>query len=128
MRTPSSVISHLHMPIVRLQQQTIMPFIMTQHEHMPPVSILQRFCIMPLEVASSHVQVIFMPPLHFSILSVHRGTIIMLVTPGIPAGAPMAPGPIPGAVIPAIPIPERSTIIAFAIGIHPRMLGVIIPR
>jgi len=27
MQTPSSVISHLHMPIVMLQQQTIMPFI-----------------------------------------------------------------------------------------------------
>ena len=28
MHTPSLVISHLHMPMVRLQQQTIMPFIM----------------------------------------------------------------------------------------------------
>ena len=28
--TPLSVISHLHMPMVRLQQQTIMPFIRTQ--------------------------------------------------------------------------------------------------
>ena len=30
MQQPSSVISHLHMPMVRLQQQTIMPFIMQQ--------------------------------------------------------------------------------------------------
>ena len=30
MQTPSSVISHLHMPMVRLQQQTIMPFIIMQ--------------------------------------------------------------------------------------------------
>ena len=33
---PSLVMSHLHMPMVRLQQQTIMPFIMQQSEHMPP--------------------------------------------------------------------------------------------
>ena len=46
MQTPSSVISHLHMPIVRLQQQTIMPFIIMQQLHMPPAIIVQRFCIM----------------------------------------------------------------------------------
>ena len=43
MHTPSSVDSHLHMPIIRLQQQTIMPFIMTQQEQRPPVVIEQRF-------------------------------------------------------------------------------------
>ena len=48
--TPSSVISHLHMPMVRLQQQTIMPFIITQQLHMPPASIVQRFCIMPAAI------------------------------------------------------------------------------
>jgi hypothetical protein len=36
---PLSVMSHLHMPIVRLQQQTIMPFIIMQQLHMPPASI-----------------------------------------------------------------------------------------
>jgi len=34
--TPLSVISHLHMPIVRLQQQTIIPFIIRQQLHIPP--------------------------------------------------------------------------------------------
>ncbi len=40
---PSSVGSHLHMAMVRLQQQTIMPFIMQQKLHRPPGIILQRF-------------------------------------------------------------------------------------
>ena len=43
MQQPSFVISHLHMPIVRLQQQTIMPFMIMQQVHMPPASIVQRF-------------------------------------------------------------------------------------
>ena len=71
---PSLVISHLHMPMVKLQQQTIMPFIMQQSEHMPPWSIMQRFCIMLHAIGSSQVQTIFMPPVHFSILMVQRGT------------------------------------------------------
>ena len=76
MQTPSSVISHLHMPIVRLQQQTIMPFIIMQQLHMPPAIIVQRFCIMLQAILSSQVQVIFMPPVHFSIFIVQRGTIM----------------------------------------------------
>src|SRR5262249_33136465 len=59
---PSLVISHLHMPIIRLQLHTIMPFIMQVHEHMLPASIVNRFCIMARATASSHVQVIFIPP------------------------------------------------------------------
>lgn len=43
---PLSVISHLHMPRVKLQLQTIMPFIMVQQLYIPPCSIEQRFCIM----------------------------------------------------------------------------------
>jgi hypothetical protein len=72
---PSLVISHLHRPMVRLQQQTIMPFIMQQHEHMPPWSIMHRFCIMLQAIGSSHEHVIFIPPEHFSIFIVQRGTI-----------------------------------------------------
>jgi hypothetical protein len=72
---PSLVISHLHSPMVRLQQQTIMPFIMQQHEHMPPWSIMHRFCIMLQAIGSSQLQVIFMPPCIFSIFMVQRGTI-----------------------------------------------------
>jgi hypothetical protein len=49
MRTPSAVGSHLHMPMVMLQQQTIMPFIIAQQEHMPPAIMAQRFCSMPAE-------------------------------------------------------------------------------
>jgi hypothetical protein len=33
---PLSVISHLQMPIVRLQQQTMAPLSIVQQEHMPP--------------------------------------------------------------------------------------------
>jgi hypothetical protein len=101
---PLGVISHLHRPIVRLQQQTIMPFIMQQTEHMPPASMVHRFCIMLHAVASSQVQVIFIPPWHFSIFMVQRGTIIMFMAVGMPMAVPMpvAPAPI---------MPVRSIII-----------------
>jgi hypothetical protein len=118
--TPSSVISHLHMPIIRLQQQTIMPFIIMQQLHIPPASIVQRFCIMPTDILSSLVQVIFMPPVHFSILIVQRGTIIIPGPPGMVVGAPIVPMPMPWAPMPAMPIPDRSIIIALAILVHPR--------
>jgi hypothetical protein len=74
-QTPLSVISHLHIPMVRLQQQTIMPFMVMQQLHMPPCSIVQRFCIMLHAIWSSHEQVIFIPPWHFSNFIVQRGTI-----------------------------------------------------
>lgn len=67
MQTSSSVVSHLHMPIIRLQQQAIMPFIIMQQEHMPPAIMVQRLCIIETAILSSLVQVIFMPPGHFSI-------------------------------------------------------------
>jgi hypothetical protein len=76
MQTPPSIISHLHIPMVMLQQQTIMPFITMQQLHMPPAIMVQRFCSMAAEVWSSHLQVIFIPPVHFSIIIVQRGTII----------------------------------------------------
>ncbi len=86
MTQPLSVISHLHMPIVRLQQQTIMPFIIMQQEHMPPASIVHKFCIMLHAILSVQVQVIFMPPWHFSILIVQRGTIIQFAPVVMPDG------------------------------------------
>jgi hypothetical protein len=110
MQTPSLVISHLHMPMVRLQQHTIMPFIMQQTEHMPPAIIVQRFCTMLQAILSSQEQVIFIPPVHFSILKVQRGTIIQLVEAGIPVGEPIVGVPIPGMDMPCIPIPVRSII------------------
>ena len=96
MQTPSLVISHLHMPIVRLQQQTIMPFIMQQQLHMPPAIMEQRFCSMVQAILSSHMQVIFMPPAHFSIFMVQRGT-IMPVMAGVGVGMP---APMPDIIIP----------------------------
>jgi hypothetical protein len=110
MHTPSLVMSHLHMPMVRLQQQTIIPFIRQQQLHMPPASIVQRFCTMLQAILSSQEHTIFMPPAHFSILMVHRGTIIQLVVAGMPVGAPIVGPPMPGTLIPGIPIPVRSII------------------
>jgi hypothetical protein len=70
-----------HMPIIpRLQQQQHMPFIIMQQETMPPAIMLQRFCIMAAMVLSSQMQTIFMPPAHFSIFMVQRGTIMLGMT------------------------------------------------
>jgi len=107
---PSLVISHLHMPMVKLQQQTIMPLSRQQQLHIPPWSIWQRFCTMLQAILSSQEQVTFMPPAHFSTLNVQRGTISQLVVVGIVAGAP-TPG-IPDVPMPGMPIPVRSIIMA----------------
>jgi len=101
---PSLVISTLHAPIVRLQVQTIMPFIMQQTLHMPPAIIVHRFCIMVQAAGSSHMQVIFMPPAHFSTFMVQRGTMTMF---GVVLGMPL---PI-GIVLPMPVIALRSIII-----------------
>ncbi len=108
---PSLVISHLHMHIVMLQQQTIMPFIMAQKLTMPPAIMLHRFCIMLHAVGSVQVQATFMPPLHFSNFIVQRGTIIMFGIIGA-ALAGVIPIPVP---VPGIAIPGRSIIIALVI-------------
>jgi hypothetical protein len=107
MTQPSAVISHLHMPMVRLQQQTIMPFIIMQQLHMPPASIVHRFCIMLQAILSVQEQLTFMPPVHFSNFMVQRGTIIMFMPVGMPAGIPVAPVP---PIIPVI-MAARSIII-----------------
>jgi hypothetical protein len=108
MQQPSFVISHLQMPMVRLQQQTIIPFIMQQTEHMAPAVIEQRFCIIAQAAGSSQEQVIFIPPWHFSIFIVQRGTMTMFGVMGvIPV---IAPGkPIPGI---DMPVPLIGFIIA----------------
>jgi hypothetical protein len=123
MQTPFSVGSHLHNPIIRLQQQTVIPFMVRQQEHIPPASMVQRFWSMPADTLSSHEQVIFMPPVHFSIAIVHRGTIIIFVPPGIVAGAPNMPAPRPAGDIPATPIPVRSIIKALAMTPSSWVLG-----
>jgi hypothetical protein len=110
MQTPSLVMSHLHMPMVRQQQHTIMPFIVQQQLHMPPINDEHRFCTIAVAVASLHMQVSFMPPWHFSILKVQRGTIMKLA---MPVG--MAPGdPMPAAPMPGMPIRVASVIVAVA--------------
>lgn len=43
MQTPSLVISHMHMPIVRLQQHTMAPFIIQQTLHLELAIMEQRF-------------------------------------------------------------------------------------
>jgi hypothetical protein len=109
MQTPISVASHLHMPIIRLQQQAIMPFIIMQQLHMAPAVMLQRFWSMPAETLSSQTMVIFMPPAHFSKVILQRGTIIMFMPAPVAPAVPIMPvgGDIP---MPGI-IPIRSVIV-----------------
>jgi hypothetical protein len=111
MRQPSSIISHLHMPITRLQQQAIIPFHITQQEHIPPASIVHRFWIIEADILSSVLQVIVIPPAHFSMVMVQRGTIIMFMPVGIVPVVPIVAVLMPAVPIPAIPV--RSTIIVF---------------
>ena len=85
-----------------------MSFIIRQ-QLQPEAIIVQRFCIMEQATGSSQVMVIFIPPVHFSIFMVQRGTIIMF---GIADGAD-------GAVIAGVPgivIAVRSIIMVLVIG------------
>jgi hypothetical protein len=120
MQTPSLVISHLHMPIVRLQQQHIMPLHMQQQLHMEPVIMLHRFCIMEHVAASLLLHTIFIPPWHFSIFMVQRGTMSMLAMLGMPGICPGMP-PIPGMA--GMPMLVRSIITALVIGSTPSLPG-----
>jgi len=126
---PSLVISHLHMPMVRLQQQTIIPFIMQQQLTIPPAIMPQRFCIMAQAAGSLLLQVIFIPPAHFSTFIVQRGTITMFGAIA-PAGADI---PAPPIAIPLMPVVGRSIIIVPVmfitplVEIHP-LQGGLIPR
>jgi hypothetical protein len=101
---PLAVISTLHDAIVMLQQHTIMPFIVQHMLHIPPAIMAHRFCIMVQAAGSSHAHVIFIPPVHFSIFIMQRGTITMFGAIGA-ADAPAGMFPIPV-------IAERSIIIA----------------
>jgi hypothetical protein len=110
-QTPSSVGSHLHMAMVRLQQQTIIPFIMQQQLHSPPGIMLQRFWSIVAETLSSHEQVIFIPPAHFLNVIVQRGTITTFIPFGVVAGAPNMPLGFDTGIL-DIPRPARSIMIA----------------
>lgn len=103
---PESVISQRHIPMVKLQVQMTMPLCMTQQVHRPPDSMEQRFWIMLQAILSSQLAVMRQPPVHFSILSVQRGTIIMLV--GVMPGEGIGVVPRPGIPIPGSPVPVRS--------------------
>ncbi len=111
---PVFVISTLQTPQVRLQVHTGTPFMVKQQETIPPWSIVQRFCTVAQAVVSSQLQVIVIPPVHFSNLKVHRGT--MTIDPpdtGVMLGIPVIV-PIPG-----IPMPVRSINMAVVIGSPP---------
>ncbi len=79
--------------MVKLHTHTTEPFIMHVTLHKPPAIMEHRFCIMVRLVMSSHAQVSFTPPSHFSAFIVQRGTIII-------EGAiwPIMPTPIWGAM------------------------------
>jgi hypothetical protein len=105
-QTPSLVISHLHMPMVRLQVQTTMPFIMQQQLHIEPAMLVHKLCRTPQAILSLQLQMIFMPPVHFSIFTVQRGT-IMKFMPGAAAGiiGVIAAGMLPDiAVVPFVEV------------------------
>lgn len=94
---PMSVISHLVMPIGMQQLQTIIPFIVIQQPSIPPAFIIIICCIIAAAVLSSHVQVIFIPPVIFSIFIMQRG--IIMPEPGcidIDGIIPFIMGIIPG--------------------------------
>lgn len=105
---PSLVVSHLHIPIVMLQQQTIIPFIMQQQLTIPPAIILHKFCIMAQAAGSEQVHVIFIPPAQRSTFIVQRGTITMF------AGIDMAGM---GMLIPPAGIVEEFADIGFIIAV-----------
>jgi hypothetical protein len=103
MQTPSLVASHMHMPIVKLQQHTMAPFIMQQTLHFELAIIEQRFCSMLQAILSSQLQVIFIPPVHFSIIIWQRG-IIMPVIAGFIVGI-------------VAPIPDIIPVIGFIVAV-----------
>lgn len=111
---PESVISQRVMPMVKLQVQMTMPLCMTQQVHKPPDSMEERFWIMLQAILSSQLAVMRQPPVHFSILSVQRGTIIMLV--GVmPVEGIIGVVPRPGIPSPGSPVAVRSIMIVLDI-------------
>jgi hypothetical protein len=119
---PSLVMSHLHMAMVMLQQQTNMPFMTAQQLTMPPAIMVHRFCIMLHAVGSVQVQAIFMPPWTFSIFMVQRGIIMVPGIIGMPWPIAVPPiRPVPGIMPPpgimAVLIMPPPIIIGFAMAV-----------
>src|ERR1700733_11830870 len=100
MQTPLLFISHWQTPMVRLLVQMAMPFIIIVQLTMPPAIMLQRFCIIVHAALSSQVQVIFMPPVHFSIFMVQREIISHCEPVGMLSGIVIPACPIAGMLIP----------------------------
>jgi hypothetical protein len=109
--TPCSVIEHSHLHIARLHWHIIMPFIMQLQLHMPSASILHMCCSIVQATSSSQVQVIFMPPAHFSSFISHRGSMHIEPAMGDIEGIAGMPGDIAPDTAPAAPVnAERSNI------------------
>jgi len=81
--TPFAMFSHLQVAIIIAQVQQGIPFSRQLHVHIAPGIMAHRFCIIETAIASSLVQVIFIPSLIFSIFMVQRGIIIPMHMPGI---------------------------------------------
>jgi len=85
--TPSLVIVQSHLHMHRLHWHIIMPLRVQHRLNIPPAIILHMFCRVAADISSSHVQVTFMPPAHFSTFIVQRGTMhrpcIIADMPGI---------------------------------------------
>src|SRR6266480_7026874 len=70
-----------------------MPLQVQQQEHMPSLSMRQRFCSVPVATSSSQWQKILQPSLVFSNLRLHRGTTHQLAAAGAPPGKPLGWNP-----------------------------------
>jgi hypothetical protein len=114
---PSAVISALHIPIIMLQRIAIMPFIIMAQLIMPLPIMPIRFCIIRVDISSTPMQVIRIPPDMVSMRIVHRGTIIPIPPAGIAIGELIPAIPL----IPGMPIVPAS-IIMFII-VAPRRIG-----
>jgi hypothetical protein len=115
---PVGVISILHIPIVMLHWQRIMPFIVQHIEHMPVFIIVIMFCIMAHWVLSLHEQLHVMPPGISSIFMLQRGIIIAGIMPGAMKGVVIWPD------IEARPISDmRLVVIGFMLVPSPRVAG-----
>jgi hypothetical protein len=85
--TPFLVIVQSHLHMHKLHWHISMPLMVQHRLNIPPAIILHMFCRVAVDTSSSHVQVTFMPPVHFSIFIVQRGTMhipcIIADMPGI---------------------------------------------
>ena len=120
MHTPILVSVHSYLHIAIEHWQTIMPFIMHEQLQSEPAIILHMFCKVPAATSSSQVQVIFMPPLHFSTFMVQRGTMHIWAPSGAAEGIEL---PAIGMPIEPIGLIMPLSIIIIAVIPKPFVLG-----